>query len=451
MKLSLNLSQRLAISQRLQQSLSILSLSNEDLEELIQKELLENPFLEKEEEFSWKDSQKFRMYDFLDPDFRKAASFKERSAPKDFSEGVESLKAYVIKQAQQAFFSKEIKEVLPLLISHLDEEAYLRLDLKWLAKKENISPLLMESAVKALQSLEPVGIGARSLKECLILQLRHKKINPKAEAIVRYYLSALKDKKHPYIAAELDLSLEEAKRLCRQIEKLHPNPALNFSSEPTFFVRPDLYIYKQGLEHHVIFNTENLSRVSFSKDYLRAVQQSGKLNSQDRKYLKNKTAEARGFILAIQQRQKQIKRIAYYIIEHQSAFFAKGLAGLKPLSMSDLAEKMSLHVSTISRTVNNKYAHTPHGLIALKKFFVRGACSLSGQKVSIEIIKDSIKKWISEENPEKPLSDEQLKDRILSFFKVQLGRRRVAQYRQEMKIASIQLRKRIFLDSKAAF
>ena len=450
MKLSLNLSQKLAISQRLKQSLSVLSLSNEELEELIQKELLENPFLEKEENFSLKDS-KFRMYDFLETDFRKKTNFNGEEGPKDFLEGAESLKSYVLKQAQQSFFSREIKEVLFLLISHLDEEAYLRIDLKSLCKKEKISFYLMDSALKALQSLEPVGLGARNLEECLILQLRHKKADPKAETIVRYYLSALKDKKYPYIAGELDLSLEETKHLCQKIEKLQPNPAINFSSEPTFFVRPDLYIYKQGAEYHVIFNTESLSRVSFSQDYLRAVKQSGKLKAQDKRYLKNKTTEARSFILAIQQRQNQIKRIAYYIIEHQFAFFEKGLSGLKPLSMSDLAEKMSLHVSTISRTVNNKYVHTPHGLIALKSFFVKGAWSLSGQKISIELIKEHIKKWISEENPEYPLSDVQLKNRISDLFQVNLCRRRVAQYRQEMKIAPIRIRKRQFLLSQNSF
>ena len=339
MKLSLNLSQRLAISQRLQQSLSILSLSNEELEDLIQKELLENPFLEKEDSFFSKDSQKFRMYDSLEADFSKKAGFKREEAPRDFLEGAETLKDSVMRQTQQSFFSKEIKKVLMVLISYLDEEAYLRVNTKELAEKENISKSLMESALKALQSFEPVGLGARSLKECLLIQLRHKKLSSQAESIVRYYLYALKDKKYPYIAGELNLSLEKTKQLCREIEKLQPNPAVNFSLEPTFFVRPDLYIYKQGADYHVIFNTENLSRVSFSRDYLRTLRQSTNLNSQDKKYLRNKTAEARSFIQAIEQRQDQMKKIAGHIIEHQKAFFEKGIPGLKPLTMLDMAEK----------------------------------------------------------------------------------------------------------------
>ena len=443
MKLSLNLSQKLILSQRLQQSLSILSLSNEELEDLIQKELLENPFLEKEEAFFLKDSSKFRMYDFLESDFRKKSSFKGEEGVKDFSEGEDTLKNHALKQVQQSFYSAKLKEVLNLLISHLDEKAYLRLNLKELSK--NIPQPLIASALKALQSFEPAGIGARSLEECLALQLRRKKAGPKAEAIARYYLKALKDKKYPYIAGELDLPLEETKQLCREIEKLQPNPAVNFSSEPTFFVRPDLYIYKQGAEYHVIFNTENLSPVRFSQSYLKAVKQSGKLNSQDKKYLRNKTKDARTFVQAIQQRQEQIKKIAYYIIEHQSSFFEEGPAGLKPLTMSDVAAKMSVHVSTVSRTVNNKYAHTPHGLIALKSFFVKGAWTNRGEKVSLNLIKKGIKKWISEEDQKKPLSDEQIKERVSESFHVDLGRRRIAQYRQDLQIESPRARKRKYL------
>ena len=448
MKLSLNLSQRLAISQRLQQSLSILSLSNEELEDLIQKELLENPFLEKEESFFSKDLQKFRMYDSLEADFSKKTGFRGEEGPRDFSEGIETLKDYVIRQAQQSFFSREIKKVLMLLISHLDEDAYLRVNIKELSKKENISKSLMDSALKALQSFEPVGAGARNLEECLLLQLRHKEIPPQAESIVRYHLSALKDKKYPYIAGELNLSLETTKQLCREIEKLQPNPAVNFSSDPIFFVRPDLYIYNQGASYHVIFNTENLSHVRFSHDYLNAVQQSGSLKSQDRKYIRSKTTEARIFIQAIQQRQEQIKKIAYYIIECQQDFFEKGMSGLKPLTMADMAEKMSVHVSTVSRTVNNKYAHTPHGLIALRSFFVKGTWTLSGGRVSVSAIKNQIKKWVSEEQPETPLSDEQIKERVSKHFQVAISRRRIAQHRQEMNIASFRIRKLQYLHSQ---
>ncbi|MDE0091913.1 MAG: RNA polymerase factor sigma-54 [Oligoflexia bacterium] len=452
MKLSLNLSQKLAISQRLQQSLSILSLSNEELDELIQKELLENPFLEREESFFLKDSQKFRMYDSLEADTRPVKKTTEGNHLTDFPAKEETLKEYVLKQVQQSFFSKEIKKILRLLISYLDERAYLRVNMDELSKQEDIPKSLMNKALKALQSFEPVGLGARSLEECLILQLRQKKEpQPKAELIARYYLSALRDRKYPYIAGELNLSLEKTKRLCQIIEKLQPNPAVNFSSEPTLFVRPDLYIYKQGESYHVIFNTENLTPVRFSHDYLRAVERSGKLRAQERKYLKNKTTEARFFIHAIHQRQEQMKKIAYYIIGHQWEFFEKGKTGLRALTMMDLAEKMSVHVSTISRTVSNKYVHTPHGLMALKTFFVKGAWTLSGERVSVEAIKRHIKKWVLEENPERPLSDEQIKSRISECFQVAVTRRRVAQYRLEMSLPSARLRKLQFLHSQSSF
>ena len=440
MKLRLNLKQKQILSQRLQQSLSILSLSNEELEELIRKELLENPFLEKEEAFFLKDKQNFRMYDYLEADFKKS-KFTNQESPRDFSQEIESLKSYALKQVQHSFFSDEIKKTVILLISYLGEDAYLRVDLNELSEKEGLSKTLMTEALKALQSFDPVGIGARNLKECLVLQLRQKKISNYAETIVCYYLSALKEKKYPYIAGELNLSVEKTKELCHEIEKLNPNPATNFSSEPTQFVRPDVYIYKQDNSYHVIFNKENLSQVKFSYNYLNVLKKTDNLKIQDKKYFKIKTTEARFFIHAIQQRQKQIKRIAQYIIEHQAEFFEKGVSSLKPLTMADMAKKMSVHVSTISRTVNNKYVHTPYGLFALKSFFVKGAWTLSGQKVSISKIKEHIKKWISEESPKKPLCDEQIKQRLFNFFQVSISRRRIAQYRQNMNIASFRIRK----------
>ena len=451
MKLGLNLSQKLSISQRLQQSLSILSLSNEELDELIQQELLENPFLEREESkiSVLEDLRAFRMHEALAGAVGSVSKTNKENLLKDFPAEPETLKNYALKQAQHSFFSQEIKKLLILLISHLDERAYLRVDIKELSKKENISKNLMEAALKALQSFEPTGIGARSLEECLILQLKQKKgLQPQAELIARHYLTALRDKKYPYIAGELNISLEKTKKLCQVIEKLQPNPAVNFSSEPTLFVRPDLYIYKQGGDYHVVFNRDNLTPIKFSPNYLTVLKHKDKLKTHERKYFKEKSSSARFFIHALNQRQNQIKRIALYIIEHQGEFFEKGKAYLKPLTMLDLAEKMSVHVSTISRTVNNKYAYTPHGVLALKSFFLRGAWTLSGNRVSVESIKEHIKKWISEEKPEKPLSDEQIRDKISKRFQVNLTRRRVAQYRQEMNLPPFRIRSRHFIYSQ---
>ena len=245
--------------------------------------------------------------------------------------------------------------------------------------------------------------------------------------------------------------------MCEEIEKLEPNPAVNFSSEPTLFVRPDLYIYKQGGVYHVLFNKENLTYIKLSQGYLKSIQQS-KMNPQEKKYIKDKSMEARFFLHALHQRQEQIKKIAYALIEFQSDFFEKGKKGLKPLTMADIADKISVHVSTVSRTVNNKYVYTPHGIMALKSFFVKGALSLSGQRVSVEMIKKHIKGWLSKENPKKPLSDQQIKEKISSCFQVEITRRRVSQYRMEMNLPSRRIRKIQFmsvsprsLTSKASF
>ena len=279
--------------------------------------------------------------------------------------------------------------ILPFLISYLDEMAYLDLDIKELAEKEKISFSLLKEALKALQSLEPIGVGGRDLKECLLIQLKHKKEDTKnAGLIVKHHLQNIKDKKYKVIAYDLDIPLEETMKLCRLIQSLEPNPARNFSSHPTVFIRPDLYIYKQGYEYHVILNKEEFPELRFSYEYAKSIKNSGKFKPLEKKYFNEKTTSAHWFIRAIEQRQEKIKKIGYYLIKHQKDFFEKGISYLRPLKMQDLADEMAVHVSTISRTVHNKYAHTPQGMVTLKSFFQKGLTNEKGGLISIIKIKE---------------------------------------------------------------
>ena len=453
LKLEYRFSQKLNLSHRMQQSLSLLSLSQEELNQAIQKELLENPLLEAQESKEPSESKKpeapdFRIYDCLES-FPLRERGTSRGWAEDFLTEPDTLKNYVLKQVEISFFPQKIKMILPLLISYLDERAYLNVDMKELSEKEKIPLSFLQSALSALQSLEPEGMGGRNLEECLLIQLRHRG-EDRAEAIqiVKNQLENLKEKKHRLIAYDLKISLEETVALCRLIQSLEPDPGRNFSSQPTVFLYPDLYIYKQDQEYQIILNKEFTPELRFSHEYARAIKSKGRLKAQEKKYLNERTSSAHWFIRAIEQRQEKIKKIAKYLVQHQRDFFERGSAYLKPLKMQDLAEELGLHVSTISRAVNNKYAYTPQGLVALKGFFQKGLMTKQGDLISVQKIKESIKQWIEEEEPGHPLSDEQIRAKTLEKLQICLLRRSISQYRSSMDIPPLRVRKLKFLDAQ---
>ena len=235
------------------------------------------------------------------------------------------------------------------------------------------------------------------------------------------------------------------KRLAALLKTLQPNPAFNFSYEPTVFVRPDLYIYEQGDSFCVLFNRDSLPHLRLSSFYTNRLAKKDLLSEEERKYLQSKKKAANFFIQALLQREERIRKTAYFIIQHQEPFFRRGLSFLKPLKMIDLAEELKVHISTVSRTVSNKYAYTPHGMMALRDFFIQAAHSSFIDSPSTKKIKASIKKWVEEENPREPLTDEELKTRVEASFKLYLTRRRIAQYRSEICIPQGRIRRLNFL------
>jgi len=266
MKLSQQILQKMVMSQNMRQSLQILSLCNEELAERIQEESLENPLLEIDS------GRGFQIYDALESLKNPKKSYLPKGADffaEDHVTESESLKSFLLKQKDQSFYSKEIKELIELLISYLDEKGYLRVSLEELVARHKLPLFQAEEALKALKSFEPWGVGAGDLEECLLIQMRQRKIRePLLARLIAHHLELLRDKKYPYIARELGTNLKEVRRLSNILKTLQPNPAFNFSSEPTVFVRPDLYIYRQGDFLQVLFNKDSLPSLSLSSFYL---------------------------------------------------------------------------------------------------------------------------------------------------------------------------------------
>ena len=458
LKLNFGLTQKLRFSQKMKQSLRILSLSCEELSSAIQQELLENPLLEAVESTEatppfFKSSVESASIPSFLPYEAKISTGLERTfknkAPlisnlEESTKEPVSLKSYVLKQAEMSCFPQTIKLILFILISHLDERAYLDLDLELLAKQENIPLSLLQEALKALQSLEPAGLGARNLQECLLIQLQNKK-EEKANLIVENHLDNLKNKKYKAIAYDLNICLEEFYRLKRIIQSLEPNPARNFSPLPTVYIQPDIYIYKQGTEYQILINKDNIPDLRLSKEYGVMIEQSSELKNLEKKYISERMHSAKWFIQSIQKRQEKLKNLARYLISHQKNFFETG-GLIKPLKMQDLANFLDIHVSTISRTIQNKHAHTPFGLIPLRRFFQKGLTTENGQQIAISVIKKAIQQLIETENPENPLSDEDLRNKLREKFQIYLLRRSVGFYRSSMNIPPLRVRRRDFLN-----
>ena len=458
LKLNFSLSQKFRFSQKIKQSLRILSLSHEELSSAIQKELLENPLLEAVEledsaqslkpVFKSSSSESFaydtKIFTGLERDFKNSSPPLISSNLEEQTKEPVSLKSYVSQQAEMSCFSQTIKLILVILISHLDERGYLDLDLRQLSEQEKIPFSLLEKSLKALQSLEPAGLGARNLKECLLIQLQNKK-EEKAQLIVENHLQNLKNKKYKAIAYDLNICLKEFYRLKRIIQSLEPNPARNFSPLPTVYVQPDIYICKQGEEFEVLINKENIPVLRFSKEYALEIKTSGQLKSLEKKYIAEKAYSAQWFINSIQKRQEKLKKLAHYLIAHQKDFFERG-GLIQPLKMQDLASAFDIHISTISRTIQNKHAHTPHGLIPLRHFFQKGLTTEQGHQIAISAIKKAIKQLIEAENPENPLSDEDLRNKLQDKFQIYLLRRSVGLYRSSMNIPPLRVRRRAFLN-----
>ena len=453
-KLSQSLNQKLILSQKMQQSLSILSLSHEELKQAIQKELLENPLLESIENQKaparLKGAARVSGYGRLDPfaSFYDKKTTHSKAFIEDFITEPPSLKSFVLRQAELSLFPKKIKILLALLISYLDERAYLTVNLEELAVKEKISLNLLKEALLALQSLEPSGLGGKNLKECLLIQLRQKKEDTTTpQLIIKNHLNNLKEKKHKTIAYDLNISLKDLAKHLKTILSLEPNPGRNFSDKPTVFVDPDLYIFKENGSYHVLMNQEDIPQLTLSRTYKESFGRKS-LKLEEKKYFNEKVSSAYWFIQSVKQRQERIKQIAYKLIDYQKDFLEKGSDYLKPLRMQDMAEEVSVHVSTISRIVNSKYAYTPRGLISLRSFFQKGVMTNKGALISSQSVKRAIRKWIEEEDASKPLSDEQICKKVCKHFHIAILRRSIADYRHSLGFPSSRERKRNFLNTR---
>lgn len=354
----------------------------------------------------------------------------------------QSLTEYLIWQLRMTGMNAAEQSVAALIIGNMDKDGYVQVAVEDIAFQSGQDFDVVERALKLIQELDPPGVGARDLSECLLLQLRILgKEDSLAAAIVRDHLPLLESKRYDRIARELGASVEEVAAAAQCIATLEPKPGRNFGEGDIRYITPDVFVQKIGDELVVTLNDEGLPRLRVSNFY-RQVLAEGEMGEAKR-YIQEKMRAAAWLIKSIQQRQRTLYLVTQSIVRFQREFFDKGVACLKPLVLKDVAMDIGMHESTVSRATANKYVHTPQGTFELKYFFTSSLQGSDGDEVSAESVKDRIRGIVSQEDPRHPLSDQHIA-RMLGLEHVGIARRTVAKYRGVMGILPSSKRRQAF-------
>jgi len=429
--LNLKLQNKLALTLGLKQQLSLLLLPKLELKEVVQQELEENPFLEeilKSEPPLTKDVVK--DLSSYTPDEEKDPFYKLSYEPSFY----DSLELQISLE-----FEGLEEEIAKEILANIDQKGFFKGNLEEIAKLFNTTVDFVENVRRKMVSiLEPTGIGANSFEEFIWEQYRENFGNDtKAKEIIFNDLQKLTNKS--FIMKNYQLSEDEYNRLIENIKLLNPYPTYQFSNETTRYVEPDVFVYDKGDHFEVEVNSRGIPELKLTNNYKKLL--TSKNVSEDvKKYLEEKLQKAIGIIKGIELRRENLKRVAEYLVNHQADYLRKGKEYKKPLTLKDVANELGFHESTISRIISNKYMQTDFGLLPFKSFFSTRLSSENGD-VSVEKVKHLIREIIEAEDKKKPLSDEKISKILKEKHGINVARRTVAKYREEMNIPSSKDRK----------
>ncbi len=300
-----------------------------------------------------------------------------------------------------------------------------------------------EAMLATVQALDPPGVGARDLRECLLLQLADQGRGDSLPArLVREGFDDLIAHRWGELSKRLGLPPAQVQAAADEIAKLDPKPGLRYSAARDDYITPDLIVEKIDGEYRVFLNDANLPRLRISKAYQEIARDKKKYDGESREFIANKLNAAQWMVQAIEQRRQTMLKVMHYIVDRQRDFFEKGVQGLKPLTLREVAEVIGMHESTVSRVTNEKFAQTPRGVLPLKYFFSSGLATTDGDDVSARGIKDQIGKLVAGEDPKAPLTDQQIVE-ILKKNGVVIARRTVAKYRDQLGVLPARMRKRV--------
>jgi RNA polymerase sigma-54 factor len=456
-----NLTMQQVLAPQLQQSLHILQAPALELRNIVQQELQTNPVLEEEigtlesEERAKDDrefEEEFERLAKLDEEWRdymsQNVSYSSRN-PEDeerrqfFFDSIasqETLQHHLWEQLNTADVSGSQREAGELIIGNIDDLGFLQGSLEEISQNTGHPLGELEEMLGLIQTFHPVGVGARNLRECLLIQLRRLGKEHSLEyQIVDEHLEDLGRKRLPELARRLGVSVEQVQKAANFISTLDPKPGQIFTPDPNNYVLPDVSVDKVGEDYTVSLNADQIPHLRISKTYKDLMTQ-GANGTDVRDYIREKIRSGKFLIKSIHQRQQTILNIANEIVKRQSEFLENGTAYLKPMTMVQIAEAVGVHETTVSRAISGKYMATPQGVFEMKYFFTPGYQTAAGTALSNTSVKEAISDMVRNEDARNPLSDKEIVD-VLSDRGIPIARRTVAKYRAELNILPSNLRK----------
>lgn len=381
--------------------------------------------------------------EYLDPGYRSPSSeVVEKPSFETFLSSPVTLADHLYTQLSVMVLPEAVRQAADLIIGNLDENGYLTVPLEELAQPGETGLPELQEALKVVQSLDPAGVGARDVRECLLLQLESRNgRGGVAWQIVDKHLKLLETHQLKELARLMGRPLEHIQIAEHVIRTLDPRPGLKYSGPGARAVEPDVMIFKEGDEYLIELNDEDLPQLRLNRDYRRMLDRNQEPNKDVRNYVKERYASAIQLMKNIEQRKQTILKVCQAIVRRQREFLDHGIDHLKPMMIKDVAEEIGVHPSTVSRAVANKFAHTPQGVFELRYFFSEAVQGPQGGEVPLLLLKRRVKKMIEEEDPAHPLTDEQITARLQQEG-IHVTRRTVAKYREDMKIPSTHHRRR---------
>ncbi len=480
MKIGLHLRQRqqLVMTPKLQQALKLLQMPSIELQQMLKQEIMENPLLEEIEDYE-EVVEETEEKESSDGDGAEETAQAEADTKPDggeageeqvdwdeyFNAGFELGRAGAEEEQQEEFFEKvpvakqsftdqlmgqmriatDDQKTLMIgdyIIGSLDESGYLTCSLEEVVGTFDVSLEDVDRVLELIQSFDPPGVGARNLQECLLLQLRFRgEDDTLAATIIRDHFEEFKQKKYVEIARKLKVSVQDIQDQCKQIATLDPKPGLEAVAEDPKYVIPDLVVENVDGKYVVYLNDRNVPRLRVSQHYHDELM--GKVRNGDndaREFINARLKSAKWLIQTIEQRRRTMVKVMECIVRKQREFFDKGTAFLKPLTLQQVASEIGMHESTVSRVTTNKYVQTPRGVFELKFFFSSSLTTTDGEEVSAKSAKDQIRRIIEAESPRSPLSDQKIAD-MLKKDGLNIARRTVAKYREQLNILPARMRK----------
>ncbi|MEO8577167.1 MAG: RNA polymerase factor sigma-54 [Gemmatimonadales bacterium] len=484
MSQSTQLRQELKINPRLYQAMDLLYMPLLDLQQHLKQELLNNPFLdlvdveeededetteaeavaetpeekERGEEIDWEEI----LLDGFDTAGGRREEHEEREYYEPVTVASRDLSDHLRDQVSLLELSPREMLLADEFLGNINDDGYLASPVEQII--DSVNEMIQQAAetqdreledlplysipegekmLETVHELDPPGVGARDLRECLLLQLKEAGLTQSVPyRLVRDCFDELIAHRWSEISKRFGISASDVQKAADEIAKLDPKPGLRFRSGDENYIIPDLIVDKIDGQYHVFLNDANLPRLRLSKAYQEIARDKKKFDGENKEFISNKLNSANWMIQAIEQRRQTMLKVMNYIVDRQRDFFEKGVQFLKPLTLREVAEVINMHESTVSRVTNEKFVQTPRGVLPLKFFFSSGLATSDGDDVSARGIKAQLEKLVQEEDPRHPLTDQAIVN-ILRESGVQIARRTVAKYRDQLGVLSARMRKRI--------